>query len=70
MLKYQLSVVVTHHHGLWQSVVHADRAERLCEQAAMRSSSQGELIQVRGGASPESPGDERAPPFKWLLREV
>lgn len=31
---------------------------------------EGQFIQVRGGAAPEGPGDERTPPFERLLRKI
>lgn len=57
----------THHHRLRQSVLDANGAERPAEQAAARRAGEGQLVQVRGGASPEGPGDEGTPPFKRLL---
>lgn len=57
--------VPTHHDWLWQSVLQTHRAERLSEQAATRHTER-QLIEVRGGAFPEGPCDQRAPPFKWL----
>lgn len=55
----------THHDRLWQSVLHTHTAERLSEQAAA-GHTERQLIEVRGGAFPEGPCDQRAPPFKWL----
>lgn len=59
-----------HHDRLWQSVLYAHVAERLAEQAAAGPAGEGQLVQVRGGASPEGPGDEGTPPFKRLLRPL
>lgn len=61
--KAQFWNVLAHHDRLWQSVLHAHTAERLSEQAAARHAER-QLIEVRGGAFPEGPGDQRAPPFK------
>lgn len=63
---------LTHHDGLGQGVVPTDGAQRLAEQVA--GGRRGEVcrgtVEVRIGAFPESPVDERTPSLEGLLSWV
>lgn len=69
-LVHSSTLDLTYYHWFRQRVLNANSAEWLSEQAAFRDTSQGQLVQLWGRASPESPGDERTSPFQRLLGEI
>lgn len=70
-INYHCDVGVSSHHDWFrQSVLYTNCTEWLAKEAAGGSAGESQLIQLRGGASPERPGDEGTPSFKWLLRKI